>query len=184
MLTSALCVSSLIAALGISFTASARNWSRDDAALAKDYSFIDDRRGDGQHVLVVWLNSMLPANEATTQTVRSVLDKYVVIGLSDGRPSSDGRVQYEQISVPALTDGKKSALQRVEPGAIPATDAAALSQAEEMFGHSFGLTNQNVRWFVYNAGPLSACGTGTLLVPYQDETYRYDLPIPGCAGRK
>ncbi len=40
--------------------------------------------------------------------------------------------------------------------------------------------NGRIYWGVWEAGPISACQKGKLVVNYDGEAYSFDTPLPSC----
>ena len=64
-----------------------RPWPR-NAPNAADYLVINDNRGNGDIVLVFWLASPLIPPSSGTQSTRDLLDKYVILGVVHGCPTT------------------------------------------------------------------------------------------------
>jgi hypothetical protein len=53
---------------------------------------------------------------------------------------------------------------------------------EAMFRQSLGTFGQGMKVFVFDAAGVTSCKPGGLTVPFADETYTWQTPIPGCSG--
>ena len=56
---------------------------------------------------------------------------------------------------------------------VIATSEAALRQSTQGQG--------KIYWGIWEAGSISACQKGKLVVNYEGEAYSFDTPLPGCA---
>ena len=43
-----------------------------------------------------------------------------------------------------------------------------------------GAMGQGMAFFAYENGGVHACQKGGLSIPFNDEVYTYDTPVPGC----
>jgi hypothetical protein len=63
---------------------------------------------------------------------------------------------------------------------IPPAITGLLAGLQAALNQSLGAMGQGIRWFVFEAGGVHACGPGGLSIPFEGETHSYETPIPGC----
>ena len=152
----------------------ARPWKQTPDGLALDYSQIVDQR-DHETVLIWWLTPPSIKPPDTTGTI----DKYVLIGVIDAHYDDLGNITFQPAETLQISANGKP-LKLLTPATTPPTVAGVLTVMQSMLTGSLGKMGQGVRWFVFDGGSFHACGSGQLSVPYANETYTYDAPIPGC----
>jgi len=166
----------LLAACVAAGPSQARLWKPTPQQLAVDYlTLVHNRDGTQGRVTVSWVAS--PAiNGAMLQ---QVLDKYVVISVVHAYTEPDGSTNWDEIAGVQVTDGANRPLKEVAPDAIPPVLAGFTASASASVRQSTQGKGK-IHWAVYEAGSITACQPGKLLVTYDGETYSFDTPIPGC----
>ncbi|HUE64514.1 MAG TPA: hypothetical protein VMO78_09090 [Rhizomicrobium sp.] len=164
----------LMLAAGV-MPASARSWKPSPTQQALDYLTITHNKGADGRVVVGWMASPT----ITSPTMVPLLDKYVVVSILHTRSQPSGLATYDDVQGVQVTDGSGQALKEVTGDAIPpalvgitASANATLRQSTQGRGKMY--------WGIYEAGSVSPCLPGKLLVTYDGETYNYDTPLPGC----
>ncbi len=170
----------LVALLSVIASAQSRPWSRNPINLAQDYLIINDNRGHGDIVAVMWIAPPLIANEPTTQAARDMLDKYVIIGVVHGHISKEGTFTFDQITELETADKRGQPLKALNANTMPPIITGSLAMVQSIFTRSLGSLGQGVHWFAFEGGAAHACAKGGLTVSYGGEKYTYDTPIPGC----
>lgn len=161
--------------------AAARPWKPTPQALATDYAQITHQRGARDVVVVLWLvPQMMPV---VSEEAREFLDKYAVIGVGHGHMSIGGAMTFDDIAGVQASDGGGNALVLLSGDSIPPMAQAMLVGLQGVFQKSFGALGQGFRWFVFEAGAVHSCESGTLSIAYDGETYTYETPIPGCPAK-
>src|SRR5487761_493879 len=94
----------LLAIFALSAPAAARQWSPDSRGAALDYTQILHAKGTGEVVVVWWVVPEAFMAAPNTQTIRDVLSRYVVIGITDGRPAAGGTLSFENIADLTIMD--------------------------------------------------------------------------------
>lgn len=192
-------------AVGLAIPAgAARHWHGPEALTEKgqspreqavDYVHIMDMRGDNEIVSVQWLS---PFAMQVNDTLKGLLDQYVVIGVSHvsrtpGRSDIDAHLSER----PTISDGDGTALEAVTGDAVPAPLAQLLADKLERLHNAtlppgrvaerdraFILSYAvNLQFFVFRAGRVHDCGPGRMVIHYAGENYDFNMPIPGCAAR-
>jgi hypothetical protein len=158
-------------------SAMARNWKAAPADVARDYSQILDNRGNGEIVMSWWFSAPMLAGYPDAQ---AALDKYVIIGVIHAHVATGGTMVFDPDNTVAARDGNGKALTLLTGSAIPPTVGGMLTSLEGMMSQALGQMGQGIRWDVFDAGAVHACGKGGLSVDYAGTTYTYDTPIPGC----
>lgn len=158
----------------------ARAWKPQGAALAQDYAVITDTRADHDIVILSWFASPLAASAPNAEAAQAMLDKYIIIGAVHGHIGTGGAVSFDTTDTLQALDADKKPLTLLEGDKIPPMVAGSVSLLGAMMRQSIGAMGQGMRFFVFDAGDVHACGKGQLAVPYAGETYTYDTPIPGC----
>jgi hypothetical protein len=165
----------LLAACLAAGPSQARLWKPTPVQLAVDYLTLVHNKGSEGRVTVSWV----AAPAANGVVFQQLMEKYVLISIVHARTQPDGSTSWDDIQGVQVSDGNGQALKEVPPDeAAPAlagfiaSASAALRQGTQGKG--------KVRWSIYEAGSVSACQRGRLLVTYDGETYSFDTPIPGC----
>jgi hypothetical protein len=173
----------VLGAIGVFLTATlpanSRDWSQNPASLARDYLVINDNRGKGDMVVVMWLAPVMVEGE-TSQAARDLLENTTLIGVVHGRLAKDGTVSFERTNALEVRDGSGNALTAFDTNTMPPAIVGTVSVLQSVFGRSFGQFGQGMQWFAFNSGAVHACGKGGLSVQYASEKYTYVTPIPGC----
>ena len=160
--------------------ASARVWSKNPIALAQDYVVINDNRGAGEMILVLWLASPLLPDGPASDVARDLLDKNILIGVAHVHVAKDGSMTFDPVPTMDATDGAGGSLKQLDTGAMSPAIVASMTMVQTIFTRSLGQLGQGVHWFVFDAGATRACAPGGLAITVADEKYTYDTPIPGC----
>jgi hypothetical protein len=87
----------LLAALALLSPASARQWNPDARGSALDYTQVLHAKPGGEIVVVWWVVPEAFPSDATTQVLKDVLGRYVVIGVANGRPTPNGGMGFSPI---------------------------------------------------------------------------------------
>jgi hypothetical protein len=154
----------------------ARNWKPTATALAQDYSLLTDSRNNRDIKMIFWLSPpMLPEGQA-----RLFLDGYVIVGVARGRVSPAGTISFDVIDALQAADGAGKPLRLLTGDDIPPAVNGTVSIMTSVFSQSLGAFGKGFHWFVFDAGAVHACGAGGLSIPFADEVYTYQTPIPGC----
>jgi hypothetical protein len=164
----------VVALAAFSTICAARPWKPTPEALALEYSQIEDARNH-ETVLIWWLTppSIKPPDPTGT------LDKYVIIGVVDAHYDDLGNITFAPAdTLQASVNGRPLSL--LTPATMPPAVSGILTVMQNMLGKSLGPMGQGIRWFVFDGGSFHSCGSGQLSVPYANETYTFDAPIPGC----
>lgn len=177
-----LVVSALFSGAGLS-AASSRIWKATPQAISRDYVTIQDNRGQGDLVFLIWfVPQMLPPDSAGGPVAASILDKYAVISLAHGHfDLKSGAVSFDEIDALQARDQSEKPLKPVERDALPPAAAGMLVAMETVFRQSLGALGKGTRTFVFDGGSVRSCGKGRLAVLFAGETYTWDTPIPGCS---
>jgi hypothetical protein len=155
-----------------------RPWPR-NAPNAADYLIINDNRGGGDIVLVLWLASPLipPSGQ---QAARDLLDKYVVIGVVHAHTSKEATFTFDRAGTPEVTGAKNERLQLLDLDTMSPAIVGTLATVKAAFGHSLGEFGKGIQWFVFANGSVTPCVKGAMAVQFENENYTYVTPVPGC----
>lgn len=152
---------------------SARLWKPTPQQQIADYLSISHNKSDGSMVMV-WMASPLVAGAA-----KPLMDKYVVLSVIRTRRGADGATVWDDVQGVQVSDGNGNPLKEVPSDQTPPLLVGMIASAEAaMRQNSQG--KSKAYWGVYEAGPISACQRGKLVVNFEGESYSYDTPIPGC----
>lgn len=153
-----------------------RNWKPAPSALAQDYSIITDARDNHDIKMIFWLSSlMLPEGHA-----RELFDHYVIVGVTRAHISPVGTMSFDIVDTLQASDGGGAPLRLLSGDNIPPLVNGMVSAMTSMLGQSLGPLGKGIHWFVFEAGSVHACVDGGLSIPFADEVYTYQTPIPGC----
>ena len=156
-----------------------RPWPR-NAPNAADYLTINDNRGSGDIVLLLWLASPLIPNSAGQQAARDLLDKYVVIGVVHAHGNKDGTFAFDRAATPEVRGAKDEPLPLLDMDGMAPNIVGALATVKTVFSRSLGEFGKGIQWFVYAPGSVNPCTKGGLAVQFENEKYTYVTPVPGC----
>ena len=170
----------LLAFFSMASAAYCRSWSKNPVSLAQDYAVINDNRGNGEIVLLMWLAPPIVPTSPATEMGRELLDKYIVLGVVHAHFAKDGTTTFDSIDRLEARDGDGHPLTALSMGTMPPAIVGALAALQTAFGRSLGLLGKGTQWFVFNSGDVHPCSHGRLSVPFANEIYTYDTPIPGC----
>lgn len=158
--------------------ARSREWKPTPTVEARDYAIISDTRKPGDLRMIFWMAPPLLPNGKMQQ----LLEDYVIIGVVHARGSAGGTFTFDTIDTLQPTDGDAKPLRLLSGDEIPPVVNATVTMMESVFGQSFGAFGKGFHWFVFAAGGLHACKAGGLSIPFVDEVYTYQTPIPGCGA--
>lgn len=176
----------VLSAVAISLFAAptdARQWrpSPDPHAAALDYTQIVDTKPNGQFVLMWWVVPEIFAPMPNTQTLLSVLSRYVVVGVAQGRPGANGAMTMDTVPPVQIADQTGRGYAPLADNALPADVTQAISILQAISRQSpLGPIAQGIHWFVFQADTIHSCAPGKVSVPFDGEPYTYDTPVPGC----
>jgi hypothetical protein len=156
--------------------ANCRQWAHNPTDLASDYLTINDNRGNGEIVLIMWLAAPRFAKGPT----QDMLNKYVMIGVAHAHTTKEGTMNFDRTATldAATADGNKLTL--LDAGTMPPTVVGAMATMQSVFGRALGQFGQGVQWFAFDGNAAQACTKGQLSIPYAGEKYTFDTPVPGC----
>jgi hypothetical protein len=155
-----------------------RIWKPSAASLAVDYTQIRDSRGKGEIVLVSWI---VPQWVQSAQ-IQQLLDKYVVVAVTHGKPSIGGTSTFEDVdTLLVYANGEAMPLTRLTGDSIPPALAGFLASFGAGVRQATGAMGGGMHVFVFEGNSVHACNPGELTVPFAGETYTFKTPIPGCA---
>jgi hypothetical protein len=154
---------------------SARLWKPTPEQLAADYVSLTHVKGMEGRVILNWMAAPL----VTAPGMKPVLEKYIVVNIAHARQTNVGAVTWDDIEGVQASDGNGQALKEVPSDALPpmlvgmiAASKATMRQNTQGRG--------SIYWGVWEAGSVSACQKGRLVVSYDGEAYSFDTPLPGC----
>jgi hypothetical protein len=159
----------------------ARPWGRTPQVLAQDYSIINDNRGNGELVLIFWVNGPSMPKTANSAAMLDLLDKYTVIGVVHAKVSKEGTMSFDDPTAPQAMDQENHLADPMKNESLPPTVVGALAVMQSMFGRSLGALGAGVKWHTFEGLAAHSCSKGKLTVMYAGEKYFYDLPMPGCS---
>jgi len=158
----------------------ARQWNTTPWSQAIEYTQIIHNKTANRVVLIWWLAPEVinPATPGAEQA-RSVLSKYVLVGVTDGMISSLGEMTTKDIEGVKIKtmNGAKNALQAF---AIPPVVSGTVTVLKSIFGRSMGKLGEGMNWLVFDPENISSCKQGKFWVVYDGVEYDYVTPIPGC----
>ena len=168
-----------IAAIMGTSAAAARQWNPDTRGAALDYTQIVHAKGNGEIVMVWWVVPETFPNDANSQVLKSVLARYVIIGVSHGR-NGPGGLALDPVPDVQITDQNARVLSPFPANATPAEVTQAVTALQGLARQSLGPLGNGMRWFAFDGSMSHSCMAGKISVPFAGETYVYDTPIPGC----
>ena len=166
---------SVLACLCAAQPVAARLWKPTPDQIATDYVSIIHIKGTEGRVMINWVSSQVVPSPA----LKPILDKYVVVSIIHTRPGTGGSPTWDEVQGVQVSDGSGQALKEVTKDSMPpmligliATSDATMRQSTQ--------GNGRIYWGVWEAGPISACQKGKLVVNYDGEAYSFDTPLPSC----
>ncbi|MFO1183407.1 MAG: hypothetical protein U1E56_01310 [Bauldia sp.] len=175
------CLAAMLFAVAGGQSAEARQWRTTPQAAANDYLIITDGRAANDIVLLMWMASpLMPPN--ADETARKFLDQYVIVGVAHMHVSPGGEATFD--TIPALTASTSSqpALKAISPADMPPRLQGLSVVLTGAFKQALGHFGDGTKWFYFESAGVDPCKSGRLSIPYDGETYTFDLPVPGCAG--
>jgi hypothetical protein len=167
-----------------SLPALSRNWKPGPNALARDYVTINDTRPGSEIVMLMWfVPELIPPESPNAATVKALLDKYVILMVVHAKLDKvTAKFSFEDVSTLQAEDRTRKPLTLITRNELPPTATGAVAIMEAMFRQSLGTFGQGMKVFVFDAAGVTSCKPGGLTVPFADETYTWQTPIPGCSG--
>jgi hypothetical protein len=156
--------------------ASCRQWAHNPTDLASDYLTINDNRGSGEIVLIMWLAAPRFAKGPT----QDMLNKYVVIGVAHARTAKDGTMSFDRTTTLDAANAEGNKLTLLDATTMPPTVVGAMATMQSVFNRALGQFGQGVQWFAFDGSAMQACTKGRLSIPFAGEKYTFDTPVPGC----
>lgn len=157
--------------------ADARPWKPSPSAQALDYLQIQHMRPGGEVVVLFWIAPpMIEGQPAAAE----LLGKYVVLAVVHARPSRSGVIRFDDVPAVKAFDGNGKELHRYTDDDMPSDVAMGVHALSGIMKQSLGAMGEGMKFFVYDSEGVDACKAGKLVVPYADETYTFDTPVPGC----
>lgn len=172
----------MLSCVGFSSSASSRPWKPTPTQIAADYASITHLRGNGDFVTIGWWAS--PTARPGTQLV-AILEKYVLISVIHSHQNFNqpaAGIQFDDIKTLEARDESGKALTPVPRDALPPASIGLLATFEAGYRQGLGPRGNGIRFFVFDAGAVRACERGGISVPFDDETYTWETPFPGCSG--
>ena len=137
---------------------------------------VSDTRNARDMRMIYWAAAPMVRDVA----MRQLLDKYLVIGVGRGHGSPAGTISFDNIETLQVLDAEAKPLRRLSTDEIPPAVNGAVMVLISSFSQSLGAFGKGFRWFVFDTGSVHACNAGKVSVPFADEVYTYETPIPGC----
>ena len=156
--------------------AQCRQWAHNPTDLASDYLTINDNRGGGEIVLIMWLAAPRFAKGPT----QDMLNKYVMIGVAHAHTSKEGTMSFDRTATLDAANAEGNKLTLLDASTMPPTVVGAMATMQSVFGRALGQFGQGVQWFAFDGSKMQACTKGQLSIPYAGEKYTFDTPVPGC----
>jgi len=97
--------------------ANCRQWAHNPTDLASDYLTINDNRGSGEIVLIMWLAAPRFAKGPT----QDMLNKYVVIGVAHAHTAKDGTMSFDRTTTLDAANAEGNKLTLLDAGTMPPT---------------------------------------------------------------
>jgi hypothetical protein len=170
----------LFALAAATVPAQSRSWSKNPISMALDYAVINDNRGDGEIVNVIWLAPTILANTPSTETARNLLDKNIVIGVVHTHAAKDGTMTFEQTATVEASAATGEPLKLLDTTTMAPAVIGALATMQSVFSRNLGPFGKGVQWFVFDSGGMRACAKGGFSIQFAGEKYGYETPMPGC----
>ena len=168
-------LASALGLLAVAMPASARLWKPTPDQLAQDYVTVNHNKGAEGRVVISWMASPI----MPSPILKQLLDKYVVLSIAHTRQGLDGGMVWDDVQGVQLSDGAGQPLIEVKPDAMPPTLVGLIASSDATLRQTTQ-GKAKVHWSVWEAGSISACGRGKLVVTYDGEAYSFDTPMPGC----
>jgi hypothetical protein len=176
----------IAAAAGILFAlapspALSRMWKVTPEAMARDYVTINDTRPGGELVMLMWFVPQMVPSNSVSNAGQDMLKKYVVIAVVHGQMDlAAGALSFRDIDRLEARDQGGRALTAIAGDDLPPTNIGMLRALEGVFRQSLGALGKGMKMFVFDGQGMDSCKQGRLSVPFANETYTWDTPIPGC----
>jgi len=159
-----------------SSSAGARMWKPSATVVAQDYAQIIDDRSNDDIVIVWWLLPQMFPDKAAQDLVR----KNVIFGVLKAHVSSDVTFSFSEVDHLDVKQSDGTPLTPLSGDQIPPTLAGTLAIIEAGLRQGLGAMGRGIHWFVFDGTDVDSCAKGGLSVPFADEVYTYETPVPGC----
>ena len=167
-----------LALMLMALPALARPWNPQGATLAQEYSVITDSRPNHDIVQVFWMT--WPMTATNSQTVRDLLDHYIIMGVSHGSLGPGGQMTFDKEEGVEAVGLDGTPLKAVPEDRYPPAVNGTVTTMGAFMRQSMGAMGAGMKFLVFESNGVRACEKGRLSVKYAGETYTYDTPIPGC----
>ncbi len=163
--------------------ASARQWKATPQAQARDYATITDTR-TGEMTLLMWfVPEMIGPDTPGASVLTPILRKYVLLVAVHGKlDKPTGTFVFDDVTDLHPTDQDGKPLTAVPRDLLPPTTTGLLAAVEAMYRQSIGNMGTRMKMFVFEAGNVDSCKKGELSLPFANDTYTWQTPVPGCAS--
>jgi hypothetical protein len=174
-------IAAVISVVAVS-TASSRMWKATPDAIARDYAIINDTRGGGEVVVLMWfVPTMVRSDMSGAANLAATLQKYVVVMVVHGRlDKASGTLFFEDIDTLEARDQAGRELNLLARNDMPPAPTAVLAAVETLFRQSLGALGKGAKMFVFDAGDVDSCKKGGMSISYAGENYTWDTPFPSC----
>ena len=124
---------------------------------------------------------MLRQDLPNVSQLRAILDRYVFLAVVHGHlDKATGALAFEDIDTLEARDATGKPLTQLARSSMPPATVGTVSVIERLFQQALGATGRGMKMFVFE-GDVQACKKGELSVPFANETYTWETPIPGCS---
>jgi hypothetical protein len=169
-----------IVAIGLSWSASARQWNATPEAKAQEYLKIIDQRPNNEIVLVVWLAPAMIKNSAATKQLREVLEDYFLFGVTHVKVDNVGQFTFKNVSSPRLKPFNGESEAPIDTQQLPPAISGMVTTIQKTFQKLLGPLGKGVKWYIFDGKQLQSCGEGGFWIPYANTNYEFRTPVPGC----
>jgi hypothetical protein len=171
----------MLSCLGFSSSASSRLWKATPTQIASDYASINHNRGNGDFVTIAWLAA--PTVTASSQQLVAIFEKYVLAAVVHSRTNFNqpgAGITFDDVKTLEVRDERGILLTPVSERELPPASVELLAAYEAGYRRGFGPRGNGIKFFLFDAGPIRACETGGISIPFDGETYTWETPFPGC----
>jgi hypothetical protein len=156
----------------------ARAWKPTSIQIAGEYAQINHAKNATDFVNIRW---WAPPTVQQGTPLPGILEKYIVISVVHFHVNQPGgAISFDGIDTLEARDDADKPLALIPRNELPPAAVGVLAALEAAFRQSLGRLGDGTKFFVFDAGTVRACEKGGISIPFADETYTWQTPLPGC----
>jgi len=174
-----ICLAISLAGGAASSIAEARSWNPSQRDAAQDYLQIIHTRSQNNIAMLWWIAPPMMEGP-NVESVRDLLDRYVVVAVVNANISPDGTWSFPTAEAPQVADGAGRQLWPLAGDNLPPVVQGMIVAIRGIVRQGIGAMGEGMQFYVFESRNTRACAQGGLSVAYLAETYTWETPVPGC----